>query len=220
MKYNITLFPKCKLGKFSISGLNFFLFSFVILFCQTYLSAQVSMVIGSGDMLAVNGNMTITLSGNWQNNGVFVPGSGTVSFEGSGNQAIANAGGETFNNLAVNNSGGVTLSNSATVQDTLALISGKLNTSASNSLTLVSSAGVSGGSSSSFVNGPMAHNYASASSVSKTYPIGKETTYRPISLTITHDAATETQYIAEVFNQAPASLSYIHNLCFIKILII
>ncbi len=51
----------------------------------------------------------------------------------------------------------------------------------------------------------MIHTFASSSSIEKVFPIGKGSTYRPLSLTITHDVSTETQYTAEVFNQEPST---------------
>jgi uncharacterized protein YjbI with pentapeptide repeats len=66
---------------------------------------------------------------------------------------------------------------------------------------------VNGGSENSFGDGPMVQTFASSSSSGKVFPIGKEDSYRPITLTITHEASTETQYTAEVFNQAPTTRS-------------
>ena len=92
------------------------------------LNAQVSISIGTGDELAISGDMTLVVSGNWENKGVFEPGNSTVAFNGSGTQTITNAAGETFNNLTVDKAGGdLQLNDNATVNGTLSLLNGDLD---------------------------------------------------------------------------------------------
>ena len=111
-----------------------------------------------------------------------------------------------LNNLTINCSGGVTLVSATTCNGTtFTLTSGQLTTTATNLLTLGSTTTVSGGSASSFVNGPMAQTIASTSLTSLTFPIGKGTAYRPVTLAVTQGAATSTTYTAEVFNSAPVA---------------
>jgi len=111
-----------------------------------------------------------------------------------------------LNNLTINCSGGVTLGSATTCNGTtFTLTSGKLTTTATNLLTLGSTTTASGGSASSFVNGPMAQTIASTSLTSLTFPIGKVTAYRPVTLAVTQGAATPTTYTAEVFNSAPVA---------------
>ncbi len=106
----------------------------------------------------------------------------------------------TVNNLTINNTlGGVTLTAATTVNGILAMTNGILTTTGTNLLTLGSAATVSGGSSSSFVSGPMQHTIASTSSTAKTFPLGKGSAYAPVVLTVTQSAATSTTYKAEVF---------------------
>jgi len=62
-----------------------------------------------------------------------------------------------------------------------------------------------GGSSSSYVNGPLALTIASTDPTTKTFPIGKGSAYRPVALTVNQDAATATIYTAEIFNTTPVS---------------
>jgi hypothetical protein len=66
---------------------------------------------------------------------------------------------------------------------------------------------VRGTGSASFVNGPMAYLWDEAGPVSFTYPIGKDASYRPVTLTLTQDAAAIIQYTAEMFNTAPPARS-------------
>ena len=79
-----------------------------------------------------NGNGTINIAGNWTNTGTFTPGTGTVNFNGSTDQTITKAGGETFFNLNINNSGVspsnfLQLSNDVTVSGTLTMTLGNID---------------------------------------------------------------------------------------------
>jgi len=75
---------------------------------------------GSSQPIVVNGNFRIndanaklvsnsepiSVKGNWTNNGVFDPGTGTVTFDGSGSSLLTGpSGGETFYNLTVDKTG-------------------------------------------------------------------------------------------------------------------
>lgn len=53
--------------------------------------------------LDVNGNNGIFLAGDWINNGTLIPGSGTISFDGSSMQTIGGSNPTSFNNLQVLN---------------------------------------------------------------------------------------------------------------------
>ena len=56
-------------------------------------------VINNGGILNAN-NLSITLGGNWTSSGTFIPGTGTVLFNGTtGTQTITKSGGETFNHV-------------------------------------------------------------------------------------------------------------------------
>jgi hypothetical protein len=75
-------------------------------------------------------NKNFSVSGNWTNNGSFLTGTETITFNGAANQSVAGTGGSTFNNVTINNSGTnpnnvVTFSGSKTVKD-LSLTSGVL----------------------------------------------------------------------------------------------
>ncbi len=107
----------------------------------------------SGGSLDANGK-TITIEGDWTNNGVFLPNTGTVSFKGTSNQLIT--GSTTFYNLELDNSLGLTLANAIDITNDCLITVGKMDlgsglTHASNTLTLADSGVVSGswGSSSS-----------------------------------------------------------------------
>lgn len=64
--------------------------------------------ISSGTLMP--GNFNITLGGNWENAGTFVPGAGYVNFNAASAQFIKKTGGEVFNHLVFNGSGVKTFS--------------------------------------------------------------------------------------------------------------
>jgi hypothetical protein len=157
--------------------------------------------------LTVTGNTTLTsgiVSGTIALNGstVTVNGGsfgGTVTLSGSAAQSIGGtAGSATFSGLTINNSNGVTLNIPATVNGTLTLTSGLVNTNSTNLLTLGGSGSLSGGSADSYVNGPFAIVNATGS---KTFPIGKSN-YRPVVTNLTGTTPT-VQF--EVFDSAPVN---------------
>ena len=98
--------------------------------------AQVSIAIGPGSTLAVDGDMEIVVRGNWTNSGTFVAGSGEVVFNGTQNQTITNTSGENFNDVTVNKSAGdLLLNDNATVAGNLILTDGDIDLNG-NTLTL------------------------------------------------------------------------------------
>jgi hypothetical protein len=69
---------------------------------------------------------------------------------------------------------------------------------------MVSASGtISGGTSTSFVNGPLSREKNTAVQQTLFYPIGKNSSYRPIEIIITHSNTNLSNYTAEVFNTAP-----------------
>lgn len=104
------------------------------------------------------------------------------------------------------NFGNVTLHAARTV-DSLRLTNGNLVTTGTNLLTLSANKAVpvSGGSVTSFVSGPLAYANAATGAFSKTYPIGKGSIYRPVTLSLTQADVTPSTYTAEMINSAPAA---------------
>ncbi|PYK99606.1 MAG: hypothetical protein DME19_08070, partial [Verrucomicrobia bacterium] len=88
-------------------------------------------------------------------------------------------------NLTINNSAGVTLGITMTVYGTLTLSSGVLNTGTNLiNVTSTGAAAISGGSSSSYVNGALQKAFGTAGNPqSFTFPIGDGSNYAPITLT-------------------------------------
>src|SRR5574341_328906 len=84
-------------------------------------NAPASLDINGNTLLSggtLNAGTSITAAGNWTNNGgTFTPGSGTVTFDGSGAQTInGTAASQTFNNFTVNKSGGALSTGGSTTQ--------------------------------------------------------------------------------------------------------
>jgi len=129
---------------------------------------------------------TFKVGGNFTNNSTttaFVYNAKTIyTFNGSAAQTIktAVAAGETFSNLNINNtsSGGVTLSSHFFVSTNFNLANGLLNTTNTNILTLNAGSTATGGSATSYVNGPLTKKGNTAF----TFPVGGNARYAPIGI--------------------------------------
>ncbi|NOZ09324.1 MAG: T9SS type A sorting domain-containing protein, partial [FCB group bacterium] len=165
-------------------------------------------ILYSGDLVGSAGN-TLSITGDFTNNGTFTHGNGTISFAGSADQNIS---GCEFYNLTINNGNGnsVILHNACTVQGTLTLTSGKVNTTNANILTLGTSAtasftsSLSGGT--SYVDGPIEKRTNSAGEF--IFPTGadgilREIGYLPIDL-----GTTTSIFRAEFFNSGYSPNNY------------
>ena len=106
-------------------------------------------------------NKNISISGNWVDNVTngYNPGNGLVSFEGTMAQNITTTDPEHFYNLRISNSSnlGLTLTGKAAIANHLYLNNGNINTTDVNLLTITNSSlnAVTGGSYTSFVDGPL-----------------------------------------------------------------
>lgn len=127
-------------------------------------------------------NRKLIIQGTFERvSGAFSSGTGpnaTVAFAGSSVQSVTNfTGANSFNNLEMDNTAGLSLAGSIDVSGNLLLTNGIISASSVNSLTLTNSAVdcvyPSGGSSSSYVNGPLIKKINAGDSF--IYPIGKGT---------------------------------------------
>jgi len=109
--------------------------------------------------------------------------------------------------FTINNASGVSLVGPAELNNNTALnlLLGNINTGSTNLLTISGSGSITGGSSSSFISGPLAFNNTDASLKSFVYPIGKGAIYRPVTISVTQSAVTLSTYTAEMFNASPTS---------------
>jgi hypothetical protein len=144
-----------------------------------------------GQTRTVVGNVALNNSGGKITNG-------TLRMAGTSAQSIGGTSSvSTVANLQIDNSSGVTLNRPLELTGTLTMTNGNLTTTNTNILTTPAT---SGGSASSFVNGPLS---ISGSSYPKNYPIGKSTAYRPISINSSgSDSAT---IRAEMINTPPTA---------------
>lgn len=110
--------------------------------------------IASSGRLTTN-NYAINLKGNFNNQGQFYAGTGTVWFTGNTNQTISVTGTGSFHELKIEKPGGkVYLANQITVEE-LTLVRGVLAGAGSNCLRLADNGIATGGSDSSYVHGPI-----------------------------------------------------------------
>jgi hypothetical protein len=125
----------------------------------------------------------LNISGDWNNEGTFIPGISTVNFNGTGTQNIntSTAGGETFYNLALNKTAGMQLiiNNDITVENNLSLMNGIINTGIHYTIvTKTNFDAISDHNSDSYIFGNLRRYVASNNSDVYDYPIGTETAYR------------------------------------------
>ncbi|MDP4227866.1 MAG: hypothetical protein Q8910_16000, partial [Bacteroidota bacterium] len=155
----------------------------------------------------------ITLWGNWSDNVTngFVPGYGTVYFTGSALQTINSTNPEHFYNFSVNNAAGLTINGTSEIANSLYLVKGNVNTDATNSLTLTNTNPlcISGGSSASFVNGPLKKYIQNGSYFD--FPVGKSvpsSRFGKVGVMNTSTIGAQV-WTAEYFNTVPPNNSQV-----------
>lgn len=126
-------------------------------------------------------NGSLTVAENWVNNGTFTPGSGTVTFTGSGTHTISgSSGAHNFHNLTMNKTGEIQLSVPIAMTGALSLNNGRLTIGNFN-LDLPANT-INGGNANSFVHtsgtGVLMRNVG-ATAVN--FPVGRGA-YNPASL--------------------------------------
>ncbi len=185
-------------------------------------STGASLLTILGDLIITNGTVGldlttagISLKGNVLVNGgslAFNPTAtgGTVQFNGTTAQTIGGTAAAlalTFgpnSSVTVNNPAGVTLQRPITLQKGFTLTDGLVTTDATNLLTLGPNAVVSGGSATSYVNGPLARETAAgiASVTNFVFPLGKSGFFRAFTLALATQTAAST-YTAEQLEGNP-----------------
>ncbi|MCK4561108.1 MAG: T9SS type A sorting domain-containing protein [Calditrichia bacterium] len=117
---------------------------------------------------------------------------GTVTFSHTAAQSVGGTGTIVFSTLEIDNGSGLTL-NRPTTATSLTLTNGLIN----NGLNVLTLGSGSSGSSTSYVNGPVAITNATGT---QTFPIGKSN-FRPITTNLSSSATPTVQF--EVFDVAP-----------------
>ncbi|HET9404358.1 MAG TPA: hypothetical protein VFO57_07245, partial [Burkholderiales bacterium] len=105
--------------------------------------------------------------------------------------------------LTINNSNGITLASSPIVNGTLTFISGNLNTTAANTLSIESAGSISGAAPSQHVVGNLARVFPATAGTSFTYAVGDGTNFTPV--TITFPAAPTTGSLTVATPGSPAA---------------
>lgn len=168
-----------------------------ITFAQDETINNVSVTVASGTIVTNPGNVTfsnsatisnsgaLNIGGNWTNNNIStltVAGTGTVNLNGTSTQIIGGLNSSTYYNLTLNNSNGASLSKPASVTNYLTLTSGRLFTTLTNllSVTKADPGAISGGSTSTFIDGPVKWNLGYGTHV---FPVGNgSANYYPFTL--------------------------------------
>ncbi len=149
--------------------------------------------IGTNGTMATISASTLSLTGNWQNNGVFTNTNTTVVFTGNLNQEIQAATTETFNLLTLNKTGGTVLlaSHCALTGSSFTLTSGNLQLN-NNRLSLALATSISGGGVGSYLitNGTGMVQKSCAAAEAFLCPLGTSGSYTPIRVTNGNSATT------------------------------
>ena len=174
-----------------------------------------------GAGLTINGSLNISLGGTLQagsfthvlmgdfiSSGTFTASTSTFNLNGSILQNIGGNSSTTFNLLNLNNAAGYQLNQVVQVSGTVTFNSGIMQTDSVNVLTINSTGTFSGGSSTTYVSGPLAIIIGSAAPISKTYHIGIAGVYRKVILSVTHTNATAVKYTIATKNASAKKLSY------------
>lgn len=144
----------------------------------------------------IENNGLVALTGDWDCRGSYA-GLGTLEAYGATPQKIIHHNQE-VHRLVANGRGAKQLDGALTVGGQLSLQLGIIEVSSEDALIMKESAVVSGGSSQSYVDGPLTVTGTGY----KFFPIGKNATYAPIEFADV--AGTSVQYAVEVFENAPA----------------
>jgi len=151
------------------------------------ITVKSTITLTSGTLNVSASNFSISIAGNWTNNGgTFTAGTGTVNFNSTTAAQTMNAGASNpFYNLTISNSHGVSLSSGAAVSNQLLLTSGVLTTTSQVlSVTNTANTGISGGSAAAYINGPVSWSMPGSSSTTYIFPVGSGTsTYLPFAIT-------------------------------------
>ena len=143
----------------------------------------------------------------------FCTGTGIANLAGTTSASFTNSGnkGTSMKRIVLNKTGGAgfTLNNHLGVPSggSLALTSGLLNTSASAYLFLMNqnvTVPSLTDASTSYINGPMRYDVANNGTTQTiSFPIGKGSDCRPVTLTVRHGSATSYSYLGQLFNANP-----------------
>jgi len=179
----------------------------LVSFLMNPVDSQISLHIDSNTDIGIE-EADITITGDLYLDGDVQSLDSRIIFTGIEEQYIYQPSAKTLEYLRIDkNAGRLHISDSLWLSDSLSLLQGKLVTADTAVLHMLPLAGVSGGDTSSFVDGPMASVYpVSAQPDSFIFPTGNTLDYRPVTVYFT--AVNNDSLIVTVkqFNGAPAKL--------------
>lgn len=150
------------------------------------------LTISSGASLRHSDPAEILVGGNWIAMGPFDPDANTVAFVGAAGQTVA---GTAFHGLRVANTGaGLFLSGPSSLAGPLLLESGLVHTQTNDLLTALDGSTATGGSATSYVNGPM----RKVGENQFVFPVGRNGQWRRLGISSINDQDTE--YTVEYFD--------------------
>lgn len=156
-----------------------------------------NLTISAGASLQHTDPAEILVGGDWITMGAFNPDVNTVAFVGATAQTVA---GSTFHGLRVANSGaGLFLSGPSSLAGPLLLEGGLVHTQTNDLLTALDGSTATGGSATSYVNGPMrkiGENHF-------VFPLGKNGKWRRLGISAIN--GQDTEYTAEYFDSPYAN---------------
>jgi hypothetical protein len=182
----------------------------VLLPCIVY--AQVSVHIAEN--CKVNAAQSdLIISGDWYNAGTMVTTDSRLIFNGNENQYLQDSGRNIISQLLIQKLGGsLYLADSIRIADSLSLVTGKIVSADTSLLILLSPAGINGGDSGSFVDGPMAKVYAvNTLPDSFRFPTGKEFDFRPVTVNLSQVTGDSLFITIEQINNPANTLSANYN---------
>ncbi len=162
-----------------------------------------NVVSGTGTFSLSSGATLKTANSTGINEAITVSGTKTfdpaANYEFNGTAAqVTGASLTTANNITINNPAGVTLSGAATLNGQLNLSSGNLITTETKLLTLGTGASLTGGSVTSFVDGPMVWNVNDTKDY--VFPVGKGSRYLPM---VIKPSTTDASTFKVTYNNTP-----------------
>ena len=179
------------------------------------LSINGNLLVSSLSVLETSGSTTtsgapgiVSVKGDIINNGI-IRETSTVTgnqfqLTGTANQGISGTGSWTGDDFTfvMNNSAGATLLSPLTLPYNLQLTSGKITTTAANLLTMLDNATYTGGSTTSFINGPM----KKIGNDNFIFPIGTGSIYTPIGIINVSGEIVTDEFTAEYLRTNPQSV--------------
>jgi hypothetical protein len=173
-----------------------------------------NITIETGSVLTINSG-SFSVKGNWINNGSFIPGTGSVEFNGSIAQFISGIGTISFSSLIVNNSSsGISLLTPIDVTGSLTMTSGNISTSSMNILALGVGSNALLNWTSGTIVGPFKRWFETATNIGNTsglFPVGTANDIRWALLEYSSAPTTAGYLSAEFKTVNPTTTSALSN---------